>query len=631
MSAMAGFEITDSFAEPFSEITQALPASYAASVVGLDGKAYLIDTESGKYRQTAVEVLQQRNTGDNRDLLLLPQNIWRQTQSSWHYGAGQSNLDRDDAFPYRFDQSYGIDVFNKWQISLLKKTESIYSSANSEPIFAAVLNNKLVVAQDNDLTWFNDTSDSGTAQALSNRIVDLISDGEALFALDYQGMVVQVTDSSTSSNYANLGSVSTAGSASFIGYNKDFFVGASGNKFIEFTGGVTTTVYTHPIESFRWVDSCDGPNAIYAVGSSGDRSFVHRFSIKDDGSGLNVGIVAATLPDGEVGYSIGEYLGYVFIGTSKGVRMAQPAANGDLTLGALIPTPRPVRSFEGQDRFVWFGLDEMVVNYTPSRSDDRNLMPNANVFGLGRMDLSTFTTTALTPAYANDLSVAGQGTNKAVRSVLTWNDVRVFTADGVGVYYEGTDLIEGGYLNQGLFSFSVEDLKSALYLQAKWLPGCSGRIYIDMAFDSTGFTRYATLQVSNSTIRSDNVNLFGIRFSRGNARYVLVRCPLDNTVGPVLTRFEIRSMPVRGKASRWTVPVMNYEEVEIEGTKIIRDVTLVRDQLQNLVDSGKVFVYQESGRAHQVIARDFEWLPEKLSSNSRGWQGVYTLVIEEVL
>ena len=90
-------------------------------------------------------------------------------------------------------------------------------------------------------------------------------------------------------------------------------------------------------------------------------------------------------------------------------------------------------------------------------------------------------------------------------------------------------------------------------------------------------------------------------------------------------------MPVRGRASRWTVPVMNYEEVDIEGMTIHRDVTLVRDTLQNLVDSGKVFVYQESGRAHQVIARDFEWMPEKLSSNGRGWQGVYTLVIEEVL
>ena len=630
MSVFAGFEITDTFSEPFSEITQALPSSYSAAVIGIDGQAYLIDTESGKYRQTAIEVLQQRNTGDNRDLLLLPQNVWRQTQSSWHYGAGQSNLDRDDAFPYRFDQSYGVDVFNRWQINLLPETEEIYTSAGADPIFTAVLNNKLVVAQDTDLKWYNDTNDSGTVQALTEKVVDLITDGEALFALGENGDVIQVTDSTTSNTYAVLGSVSTAGSASFIGYNKDYMVAGAGNKFVEFTGGVNTTVYTHPLQSYRWLDSCDGPNAIYAIGGTGDKYYVHRFGVKSDGSGLDVGIVAATLPEGEIGYAIGEYLGYVFIGTSKGIRMAQPTGNGDLTLGALIPTTQPVRCFEGQDRFVWFGLDEMVVNYTPSRSDDKNLMPTTNVVGLGRMDLSTFTTTALTPAYANDLSVPTQS-SKPVRSVVTWNGIRVFSVDGAGVYYQGTNLVPGGYLIQGLFSFSVEDLKSALYLQAKWLPGCAGSIYIDLAFDSTGFARYATLQVSNNNIRSDNVNLFGIRFSRGNARYVLRRCPLNNAVGPVFTRFEIRSMPVRGRASRWTVPVMNYEEVEIEGMKIIRDVTLVRDTLQNLVDSGKVFVYQESGRAHQVIARDFEWMPEKLSMNGRGWQGVYTLVIEEVL
>ena len=631
MSVFAGYEITDTFSEPFSEVTQSLPSSYSAAVIGIDGQAYLIDTESGKYRQTAIEVLQQRNTSDNRDLLLLPQNVWRQTQSSWHYGAGQSNLDRDDAFPYRFDQSYGVDVFNKWQINLLKDTEKIYNSTGADPIFAAVLNNKLVVAQDNDLNWFDTTTSTAVTQALSDKVVDLITDGEALFALADNGDVIQVTDYSTSSTYASLGSVSTAGSASFIGYNKDYMIGGAGNKFVEFTGGVTTTVYTHPLQSYRWLDSCDGPNAIYAIGGTGDKYHVHRFTVKQDGSGLDVGIVAATLPEGEIGYAIGEYLGFVFIGTNKGVRMAQPAANGDLTLGALIPTTQPVRCFEGQDRFVWFGLDEMVVNYTPSRSDDKNLMPENNVVGLGRMDLSTFTTTALTPAFANDLSVQNVQSSKAVRSVVTWNNIRVFSVDGEGVYFEGTDLVPGGYLIQGLFSFSVEDLKSALYLQAKWLPGCAGKIYIDLAFDSTGFARYATLQVSNTNIRSDNVNLFGIRFSRGNARYVLRRCPINNAVGPVFTRFEIRSMPVRGRASRWTVPVMNYEEVDIEGMKIIRDVTIVRDNLQNLVDSGKVFVYQESGRAHQVIARDFEWLPEKLSMSGHGWQGVYTLTIEEVL
>jgi hypothetical protein len=50
----------------------------------------------------------------------------------------------------------------------------------------------------------------------------------------------------------------------------------------------------------------------------------------------------------------------------------------------------------------------------------------------------------------------------------------------------------------------------------------------------------------------------------------------------------------------------------------------------NLVESGTVFTYQESGRSYQVHARDFVWQPESLSLSGKGWQGTYTLVIEEV-
>ena len=76
---------------------------------------------------------------------------------------------------------------------------------------------------------------------------------------------------------------------------------------------------------------------------------------------------------------------------------------------------------------------------------------------------------------------------------------------------------------------------------------------------------------------------------------------------------------------------MNYEEIDINGVKYVRDVKQELDTLMNLVQSGTVFTYQESGQGYQVHARDFVWQPEKLSSNGRGWQGVYTIVIEEVL
>jgi len=47
-------------------------------MVAINGRIYPVDTASNRYAQRNLDVLQQRNTTDNRDVLLLPQNVWRQ-------------------------------------------------------------------------------------------------------------------------------------------------------------------------------------------------------------------------------------------------------------------------------------------------------------------------------------------------------------------------------------------------------------------------------------------------------------------------------------------------------------------------------------------------------------------------
>jgi hypothetical protein len=196
------------------------------------------------------------------------------------------------------------------------------------------------------------------------------------------------------------------------------------------------------------------------------------------------------------------------------------------------------------------------------------------------------------------------------------------------VWIEDTDLMAGGWLTQGTMSFSVEDLKTGLYAQAKWLP-LTGEIDLDIAYDSTGYVRLVDLS-QQDTIRSGNVSLDGTQFSRFDARYVLKRLESSPTLGPALTRWEVRAIAVRGRASRWTLPIMNYEDVEIDGVKYTRDCLVVLDNLIGLVENGTLFSLQESGRSFLVHAKDFVWQPEKLTSNGRAWQGKCTLVCEEV-
>jgi len=620
-------QITQEFNEPFNLSTNALPTSTSGSIIGIDGRAYLIDSSSSDYRQVSIEVLQQRNTNNNREILLLPQNIWRQTQEDWSAGAGQLNQDRDDAITARYENSYGINPWDKWEMKLLPATEELFiPGSTSASTFLDVHDGQLVAATGGTAQWFTTLSASAVPTALtvsSSTIIDSTYDGNEVVYLDSVGDIWKVPNSASA-----LLHVSEPG-ATFVGFEKDYLICGTDNVLRNITG-TPVTVYTHPMSTFRWVDSCSGPQAIYVIGSAGDRTTVHRVGVKEDGTGLLPAIVAVQLPDGEIGYSIDSYLGFVFIGTNKGVRMAVPDANGDLTLGSIIPTKSPVYDFEGQDRFVWFTKSDVEVGYETVSNDEAGSFPLGDVCGLGRMDLSTFTVTAATPAWANDL-VAESESGKIVNSVVTFEGKTVFAVSGGGIYYEGNNLMEAGWLTQGVISFSVEDPKAALYMNMMWRPACRGRVFLDLAYDSSGFGRFGRVTVSPTSIRSDNINLRGLRFSRVNPRYVLTRCPLDNTKGPIITRWEIRSSPIKGRASRWNIPIINHDEIAIDTVVEFRDPAAEKQRLIDLVQSGKVFLYQESGRTYQVMARDFDWRPESISMNGSGWQGVFLLVVEEVL
>jgi hypothetical protein len=164
-------------------------------------------------------------------------------------------------------------------------------------------------------------------------------------------------------------------------------------------------------------------------------------------------------------------------------------------------------------------------------------------------------------------------------------------------------------------------------VQAKWEP-LDGEVALDIAYDSSGYIRLASFDQPDS-IRSGNVSLDGVQYSRIDSRVVLF--PNSNsTLTPRFTRWEHRAIPVKGRASRWTIPIFNYEDIEIDMVKYTTNPLNVYQNLIYLVESGIIFTLQESGVAYQVHAKDFTWQPEKLTENGKAWQGVFTLVVESV-
>jgi len=211
---------------------------------------------------------------------------------------------------------------------------------------------------------------------------------------------------------------------------------------------------------------------------------------------------------------------------------------------------------------------------------------------------------------------------------VTFSDKRVFSLNNGDVWVETSTLMPGGWLKQGVVSYGIEDVKTGLYMQAKWEP-LQGEIDLDVSYDSTAFVRVQDFLIQSS-IRSGNISTNGVQFSRMEPRYVLKRLGSNTALGPVMTRWELRSIPVKGRNSRWTLPIQVRTDMDIDGVAVTRDPLATVDTLINLVQGGSIFVLQESGQAYTVHGKDFEWRPEKIAENGRAWEGVFILVVEEV-
>ena len=655
--------ITPTVSEPFYDALQSALADGNPNVVGIAGRAFLCDNASGQWIRTHINVVEQRNVDTNRDLLLLPQGVWRQTVSSWHKGMGQTNMDRNDSDNERYYRSWNINPFNKWRFSCLNKTNMVKNLgfSNTSRTYIQEVNGDLFGAGESTVFMITDFT-TWTEQTLSvtGTVYDVTTDGE-YFYVAHDNQV-----SAYNNNSGTLTLVTTydagTGDHTMVLWSKDRLYTTSNNELYEVTSGTPALVYTHPQTAYRWVDGTDAPDGTYFLGGAGDKYQVHRLIVDESGT-LLTPTVAATLPEGEVGYCIDEYLGFLFIGNMSGIRMAL-LNNGLLTLGALIETNSPVYDFEGQNQFVWYTNSLIADQYYPVSNNDQvfSEFPKGTSQGLGRMDLSTFAGGVASPAFANDLVAYDQTINdwpefpltsaqqvsaiasdprgtlqQSITSVTTIAGVsvqqdgvsgrRVFAMAGGKLFAEVIDNASAGWLEQGILSYAVEDNKAGLYQMAKWMPN-DGTLYLDYKADGADWFRSSRVLMSNTNVSTGNKTLDGLLFSRFQPRYVVL--PTLKGGSPI-TRWEMRSIPAKGKASKWQVPVMNYQELDINGVKAIRDPVAELDFLMNLVESGRLFNYQESGVVYSVHATGFEWKPESLTSGGTGWQGTYTLVVEEIV
>ncbi len=586
--------------------------------VAINGRPYLIDTKSGDFgRQFDARV---RDSVDQStepgEAAINPQGLWRRSQSSWHYGAGQEYSDTADAENYRFRSSKGVDVWNRGELSLLSDTTQAYPTSNTN-LYMSTADGRIYGSDGQNVKYTSDwvTFTTVTGTAASN-IYSLTSDGYNVF-FSYANGDIDQTNAGTSAASAYITGIE-AGTLRYVrGRLMVAGQGVDKHKIWNITTAPGSNannpgaLYTHPNTNFNWVGFAGGQNHIYAAGYAGNKSLIYKTTIKADGTALDIPTVAGELPQGEIVSGMEAYLGYIIIGLTTGFRFCSADDNGNLVIGPLIETGTTVNSFAGIGKFVYFGW----TNYDSTST------------GIGRMDVSTQVSTNQ-PAYASDLMATGQGT---IVDIHEYDNEPVFTVAGLGAYRtHPTNKVASGTLETGIYRWGVPDAKFIPKWDLRTQP-LNGTVTISVASDSGDFDVVGSQSIANSlesTFDGAETKVF-----EAEARLTLARSATDATVGPVVTRWLGRAYAAPLRSQIFSVPVLLHHVVQDRnGREQYLDVDYELSLLRDLVDNPRVVTYQENTESYSVVVEDVRWRPVQGARNHNewDWNGTCTVIMRSV-
>lgn len=591
-----------SFSSPFypapalysgTGVSNDVPARYHCA---LSGRPYLIDRKAEHIWGFEPRV---RDSVDQSALpgeaAISPQGLWRRAQSTWHLGAGQDWADDDETLPGRFSSSKGIDVWTKGQMSLLPDTAQV--RATTETNLTCVSSGSRFYVADGQTVRYTAsvtspsfTTVTGTAAA---NVTDLASDGTYIYiGQGASGIYRSSVSASTASSYVT-------GTVDRVGYVKGRLMAASGASLYNptATGALPTALFTHANSGWVWTGFAAGQNHIFASGYAGSTSMVYRIAIVADGTALSSPVVALELPRGEVVRSIHGYLGFILLGTNRGVRFGQADDNGNLVVGAVIETSASVYAFASNGRYTYFGWTNFDGVST----------------GLGRLDLAQLTSPS-TPAYASDLMVTGQET---VQCAEIHDGRVVFGVSGRGFYTAASMLVASGHLDTGVFTYGVPDTKVLAKVDVVTEP-LVGTVEAYAQHDSTAWEMlgFATGSDARHVFTAQQRKSYQI-----GLRFVLERSTTDATTGPTVSRWTARTFVSPSRSQVLSVPLLLHPFLTLrDGTDVAIDVDTELEALRDLIVSPRAVSYQELTRSVTVLVEDVRFVPV-LDREFEQWAG----------
>jgi len=670
---MAGRDITEGRAEraiavdvgivSTSTYWQNTSDSYDVAVGG-QPFFYAINDARPYIRQTAPYKKEQFDNGKEPGEQSLT-GWWIRSQPSFHSGEGIKFYDPSvgEAVEYRFTDSENVDVWTKGQVTLLKDvvsthltngtvvgTDHQHTNQHVRSIQWSSTNGVLLhdefdvekISTSGTVTKFIDYT-SGT----DRKVFAICDDGVNAYWITNKtvGANQRLTmfkkplsgDSTTgSSNPSASGDVTRmfqSGDIEIIyatmEFVKDRIVLCVNNQVYEVTTSATslpTPIYTNPNTNYHYTSVAASGPAIYTAGHSGIYSTIQKYTLSSLGGmpSLTSAVVAAELPAGEIIEKLFYYLGYMMIGTNKGIRAAVVSdQDGSINYGPLIvETTQPCYDFAARDRFIWCAAGIGALDA-----------------GLYRIDLGNELET-LRFAYAKDLQVAQSAEH----------------------YTTGVAFL--GATNRLAFCTAYNTTTGAIYLESESTLAPTG-------FITTGYIRYGTLEPKNfkrllargnfdygslvlETVDKDGVEYDHITYEAGVTavevgtsnpdtaqeyvayKFVLNRDATTTSQGPIFKGYQAKATIATPRQRVMKFPVYCFD-IETDRYNVVSGYegkALARLQLlEGVEENGDVVTWQDltTGESRQVVIEELTFTrmtpPDKRFD---GFGGVIDITIRTV-
>jgi hypothetical protein len=399
---------------------------------------------------------------------------------------------------------------------------------------------------------------------------------------------------------------------------KDRIVLCVNNKVYEFPTntdafGDGNLVFTNPNTNYHYTSVAASGPAIYTAGHSGIYSTIQKYTLSTAGvmPTLTSAVVAAELPAGEIVEKLYYYLGYMCIGTNKGIRVATVSdQDGSINYGPLIlETSQPVYDFAGRDRFVWAATGVGALDG-----------------GLTRIDLG-LEISPLRFAYANDVYVSqtAEHYTTACAFIGTTNRITFSTAHNVtdgAIYLESTNLYPSGYLTTGYIRYNTLEPKNFKRLVARGdfeygsmtleTVTADGTEYDVVAYDAS----VPPVEVTTSNPQEAQEYLA--------YKFILYRDGTDATKGPIMKGYQAKATIATPRQRVMRFPVYCYDvetdrynvQVGYEGRAFDRIA-----QLESIEENGDVVTWQDltTGESRQAVIEQISFT--RLTPPDRGFTG----------